>query len=50
VHSLTSVILDAKGNEKIRSPAVVFYVKQQPSNNPNTKGPALRPPTPKPGK
>jgi hypothetical protein len=28
VHSLTSVILDAKGNEKIRSNDVVFYVKQ----------------------
>jgi len=50
VHSLTSVIVDAKGNEKIRSSAVVFYVKVQPANNPQTKGPALRPPTPKPGK
>jgi len=42
--------VDAKGNEKIRSSAVVFYVKVQPANNPQTKGPALRPPTPKPGK
>jgi hypothetical protein len=49
VHSLTSVIVDPKGNEKIRSGSVVFYVKQQPSSNPATKGPALRPPTPKPG-
>jgi hypothetical protein len=49
VHSLTSVILDPKGNEKIRSASVVFYVKQQPANNPANKGPALRPPAPKPG-
>lgn len=28
VHSLASVILDAKGNEKIRSNDVVFYVRQ----------------------
>ena len=49
VHSLTSVIVDPKGNEKVRSGAVVFYVKQQPANNPANKGPALRPPAPKPG-
>jgi hypothetical protein len=48
VHSLTSVIIDAKGNEKIRSGTVVFYVKQQPANNPRNQGPAVRPPTPKP--
>ena len=48
VHSLTSIIVDAKGNEKIRSGTVVFYVKQQPAENPRNKGPAVRPPTPKP--
>jgi hypothetical protein len=48
-HSVTSVILDAGGNEKIRSAPVVFHVKQ-PSviDNPRNRGPALRPP-PSPG-
>ena len=50
VHSVTSVILDAKGNEKIRSQPVVFHIKQ-PSTvvNPRNQGPAVRPPQPKPG-
>lgn len=48
VHSLTSVIIDSKGNEKIRSAPVVFYVKQQPISNPANKGPALKPPPPPP--
>jgi Domain of unknown function (DUF4124) len=48
VHSLTSVIVDPKGNEKIRSNSVVFYIKPPVSNNPATQGPALRPPAPKP--
>jgi hypothetical protein len=49
VHSVTSVILDAKGNEKIRSEPVVFHIKQTTAvDNPRNKGPALRPPPPKP--
>jgi hypothetical protein len=48
-HSVTSVILDAGGNEKIRSAPVVFHIKQ-PSviDNARNRGPALRP-QPKPG-
>jgi len=50
VHSLASVILDAKGNEKIRSAPVVFHIKQTSTMaNPRNMGPAVRPPTPKPG-
>jgi hypothetical protein len=51
-HSLTSVILDSRGDEKIRSAPVVFHIKQQPADNPRNKGPAVRPPPPaqpKPG-
>jgi hypothetical protein len=48
VHSITSVILDAKGNEKIRSEPRVFHIKQASTvDNPRNKGPALRP-QPKP--
>jgi hypothetical protein len=43
-HSLTSVILDGRGNERIRSQPVVFHIKQVPANNPANRGPALRPP------
>jgi hypothetical protein len=43
-HSVTSVILDGKGNEKIRSQPVVFHIKQVPANNPANRGPAVRPP------
>lgn len=50
VHSVTSVILDAKGNEKIRSQPVVFHIKQPTTvDNPRNRGPAVRPPQPKPG-
>jgi hypothetical protein len=45
-HSLTSMILDAKGNEKLRSQPVVFHIKQAPMSNPANKGPALKPPPP----
>lgn len=45
-HSLASVILDGKGNEKLRSQPVVFHIKQAPSGNPASKGPALKPPPP----
>jgi len=50
VHSVTSLILDAKGNEKIRSQPVVFHIKQPTTvDNPRNRGPAVRPPQPKPG-
>ena len=50
VHSVTSVILDSKGNEKIRSQPVVFHIKQPTTvANPRNQGPAVRPPQPKPG-
>ena len=50
VHSLTSVILDSKGNEKIRSAPVVFHIKQPTTiNNPRNQGPAVRPPQPRGG-
>jgi hypothetical protein len=45
-HSVTSVILDGKGNEKIRSQPVVFHIKQVAANNPANRGPALKPPPP----
>jgi hypothetical protein len=49
-HSLTAVILDAKGNEKIRSEPVVFHIRQPTTiDNPRNRGPAVRPPQPKPG-
>ena len=44
VHSVTAVILDNKGNEKIRSAPVVFHIKVQTVNNPTNVGPALKPP------
>jgi hypothetical protein len=48
VHSLTSVILDARGNERIRSAPVVFHIKQPSADNPRNRGPALRPAPPRP--
>jgi Domain of unknown function (DUF4124) len=49
VHSVTSLILDARSNEKIRSTPVVFHIKQVTTvGNPRNKGPAVRPPQPKP--
>ena len=50
-HQLVSVIGDPRGNEKIRSKPLVFYVKQADTNaNPQVVGPALKPkpPTPAP--
>ena len=49
-HSVTSVILDAQGNEKIRSSPLVFHVRE-PSviDNSRSQGPSLRPPQPKTG-
>jgi hypothetical protein len=48
-HSLMSVIVDARGNERIRSAPVVFHIQQASVNdNPRNRGPALRPAPPKP--
>jgi hypothetical protein len=49
VHSVTSVIVDRNGNEKIRSAPVVFHMKQTTVTNPRNLGPAVRPPQPKKG-
>lgn len=48
VHSLTAVILDEKGNEKIRSEPRVFHIKQATTITPRAVGPKLKPPPPKP--
>lgn len=48
VHSVTAVILDEKGNEKIRSEPRVFHVKQPTTIAPRAVGPTLKPPPPKP--
>ena len=51
-HSLTAVIFDAQGKERIRSQPVVFYVKQNTINTPAAVGPAVKPrpkPTPRTG-
>lgn len=45
-HSLSALILDARGNEKIRSAPRVFHIKQQAVDNPRNVGPALKPPPP----
>jgi len=50
VHSLTAVILDEKGNEKIRSEPRVFHIRQPSTVAPRAVGPKLKPPPPpKPG-
>jgi hypothetical protein len=46
VHSLAAVILDDKGNEKIRSQPRVFHIKLPTTNEPRAVGPALKPPPP----
>lgn len=48
VHSLTAVILDEKGNEKIRSEPRVFHIKQPSTIAPRAVGPKLKPPPPPP--
>jgi len=48
-HSVTSVIVDRNGKEKIRSAPVVFHMKQTTVTNPRNQGPAIRPPQPKRG-
>lgn len=48
-HTLISVIVDGRGNERIRSAPVAFHIRQASTiSNPSSQGPALRPPTPKP--
>jgi hypothetical protein len=44
VHSLAAVILDDKGNEKIRSEPRVFHIKLPTTVQPRAVGPALKPP------
>lgn len=46
-HSVSAVILDSQGTEKIRSAPRVFHVKQPTTVAPRAVGPALKPP-PKP--
>jgi len=46
VHSLAAVILDDKGNEKIRSEPRVFHIKLPTTIEPRAVGPALKPQTP----
>ena len=48
VHSLAAVILDDKGNEKIRSEPRVFHIKLPTTIEPRAVCPALKPPPPKP--
>jgi hypothetical protein len=43
-HSLTALIQDARGKEKIRSKAVVFYIKQPTTIAPGAVGPNVKPP------
>jgi hypothetical protein len=47
-HSVTAVISDYNGNEKIRSEPRVFHIRQSGINNAQNVGPALRPVPPKP--
>jgi len=52
-HSLAAVILDDKGNEKIRSQPRVFHIKLPTINEPRAVGPNFKPkpapqPTPRP--
>jgi hypothetical protein len=46
-HSLTAVIFDDQGNERMRSAPRVFYIKQPTTITPRAVGPNVRPP-PKP--
>jgi len=46
VHSLAAVILDEKGNEKIRSEPRVFHIKLPTTIEPRAVGPALKPQAP----
>jgi hypothetical protein len=55
-HSMIAMIVDSRGNERIRSAPVVFHIRQASVNAPANVGPNLRPqqpapprPTPRPG-
>ena len=45
-HSISAVIFDERGNERIRSQPRVFHVRQPTINAPSAVGPNLRPPAP----
>jgi hypothetical protein len=48
-HSLSALIIDAAGDEKIRSAPRVFHVKEPANVPPRAVGPSLRPqPPPRP--
>lgn len=47
-HSITAIIRDKRGNEKVRSKPVVFHIKQPTVVPPAAVGPNLRPPPPPP--
>jgi hypothetical protein len=48
-HTLTAVIFDSQGKERIRSQPVVFYMKQNTIGTPAAMGPAVKPkPRPRP--
>jgi hypothetical protein len=43
-HTLVAAIFDAQGKQKIRSPQVVFFMKQTTIKSPDAVGPKLKPP------
>jgi len=49
-HTLTAVIFDSQGNQKIRSQPVTFYMKQPTINSPAAVGPSVPPNRPDPGR
>jgi len=49
-HTLTAAIFDSQGNQKIRSQAVTFYMKQPTINSPAAVGPSVPPNRPDPGR
>jgi hypothetical protein len=52
-HTITALIVDARGNERIRSQPSVFHIRQATVNPATNVGPGQRPtpprPTPRPG-
>jgi len=49
-HTLTAAIFDSQGNQRIRSQAVTFYMKQPTINSPAAVGPSVPPNRPDPGR
>jgi len=49
-HTLTAVIFDSQGNQKIRSQPVTFFMKQPTINSPAAVGPGVPPNRPDPGR